>query len=118
MAFLQNCAPPDQYALIYKTMKLAPCKVSGPSLLFLAALIFPLRPSAEAQNAPFNLRCSDKINPVGTDDAPWFGWYMNDPDDNEIQTAYRVLVASSVDRLNGSEADMWNSGKVNSGMQN
>jgi alpha-L-rhamnosidase len=71
-----------------------------------------------AQNAPYNLRCCDKINPVGTDDKPYFGWYMDDPGDNEKQTAYQVLVASSLDKLNEPESDLWNSGQVNSGMQN
>lgn len=81
-------------------------------------LIIPLGQLALAQNAPYNLRCFDKINPVGTGDRPYFGWYMDDPDDNERQTAYQVLVASSADSLSGEVADMWNSGKVNSGMQN
>jgi alpha-L-rhamnosidase len=71
-----------------------------------------------AQNAPYNLRCFDKINPVGTDDKPYFGWYMDDPDDNETQSAYQILVASSLDKLNELESDLWNSDQVNSAMQN
>jgi len=74
--------------------------------------------NANAQNAPDNLRCCDKINPVGTDAKPYFGWYMNDPDDDEIQTAFQVLVASDADKLNETDADLWNSGQINSGMQN
>ncbi len=74
--------------------------------------------TALTQNAPYNLRSFDKINPAGTHDNPYFGWYMDDPDDNEIQTAYQILVASSSDKLNEAEADLWNSGQVSSGMQN
>ncbi len=85
--------------------------------LFMALIVLSGLPS-RAQNAPYNLRCMDKADPVGTDDRPWFGWYMDDPDDDEIQTAYQVLVASSAELLNESDADMWNSDTVHSGMQN
>jgi alpha-L-rhamnosidase len=88
------------------------------NFFFVSLLIIPSGFQAPAQNAPYNLRCYDKINPVGTDDKPYFGWYMDDPDDNETQTAFQVLVASSLDNLNELEADIWNSGQVNSGMQN
>jgi alpha-L-rhamnosidase len=43
---------------------------------------------------------------------------MDDPDDNEVQTAYQILVASSVQKLNEIDADLWNSGQVSSDMQN
>lgn len=81
-------------------------------------LIIPSGFLTLAQNALYNLRSFDKINPVGTDDKPYFGWYMDDPDDNETQTAYQVLVASGLDELNELEADLWNSGQVSSGIQN
>jgi len=71
-----------------------------------------------AQNITENLRCFDKSNPVGTEELPYFGWYMNHSEDNQFQTAYQVLVASDLTLLNESDADMWNSGKVSSGKQN
>ena len=86
--------------------------------LFFALLIVSSGLLSFTQNAPYNLRCYDKTNPVGTDDNPYFGWYMDDPDDNEIQTAYQILVASSPDSLNETDADCWNSGKISSGKQN
>lgn len=43
---------------------------------------------------------------------------MNDPDDNEIQTAYQILVASSEGNLDADNGDMWDSGQVSSGEQN
>jgi alpha-L-rhamnosidase len=85
---------------------------------FISLLIIPSGFLTLAQNAPYNLRCFDKINPVGTDDKPYFAWYMDDPDDNETQSAYQILVASSLDKLNEMESDLWNSGQVNSSMQN
>ncbi len=68
--------------------------------------------------APDHLRSCDKINPVGTDDKPYFGWYVNDPDDDEIQTAYQILVASNPDNIGADNGDLWDSGQVNSGKQN
>jgi alpha-L-rhamnosidase len=88
------------------------------AFIFLSALIITSSLVTMAQNAPYNLRSYDKINPVGTDDKPYFGWYMDDPDDDEIQTAYQILVASDIDKLNETDADVWNSGQVSSGMQN
>lgn len=104
--------------LITQTMESIITKYPQCSLLCLS-LIFTLSGlKVGAQDSPVNLRCFDKINPVGTEEQPYFGWYMNDTDDDEIQTAYLILVASAVDLLNESDADMWNSGMLNSGKQN
>ncbi len=73
---------------------------------------------AAAPSAPDNLRSCDKINPVGTNDVPYFGWYVNDPDDDEIQTAYQILVASSQANLNTDTGDLWDSARVSSRKQN
>ena len=82
------------------------------------SFFLPLFSYALSPNAPDNLRCCDKTNPVGTDNKPYFGWYMNDPDDNEIQTAYQILVASSEENLDANKGDLWDSGRVDSGKQN
>ncbi len=73
---------------------------------------------AASPEAPGNLRSCDKVHPVGTDETPYFGWYVNDPDDGEIQTAYQILVASSWANLEAGNGDMWDSGKVTSSKQN
>mgnify|MGYP000085478773 CR=1 FL=1 len=67
---------------------------------------------------PTNLRVNDVVNPVGIGNSPFFGWYVNDPDKNEIQTAYQVLVASSDVLLGADVGDVWDSGKVSSRLQN
>jgi alpha-L-rhamnosidase len=69
-------------------------------------------------NAPDHLRCLDKTDPVGTDDKPYFGWYVNDPDANEIQTGYQILVASGQAHLDANNGDLWDSGPVSSRKQN
>ena len=73
---------------------------------------------AVSPEAPFYLRCCDKVNPVGTNNKPYFGWYVNDSDGDEIQKSYRILVASSQSNLDEDKADLWDSGKVSSGKQN
>jgi alpha-L-rhamnosidase len=87
--------------------------------LLLAALTgFNSLMFAKSPLAPDHLRVCDKVNPVGTSANPYFGWYVNDPDDNEIQQAWQILVASSPDKLNAGDGDVWNSGKTLSRLQN
>jgi len=47
-----------------------------------------------------------------TDATPEFAWIVNAARPNERQTAYRVLVASSTDKLAAGMGDAWDSGKV------
>jgi hypothetical protein len=46
--------------------------------------------SAANPLSPVNLRCCDKVNPVGTDKNPYFGWMMSDYDDNEFRLLTRL----------------------------
>ena len=86
--------------------------------LWVLLIILPFRISASSPNAPYNLRSFDKCNPIGTDNIPYFGWYVSDPDDNEIQSAYQILIASSQAILDSGTGDIWDSGKINSRKQN
>jgi alpha-L-rhamnosidase len=86
--------------------------------LWILLIILPFRLSASSPNAPYNLRSFDKYNPIGTDNTPYFGWYVSDPDDNEIQSAYQVLIASSRTTLDSGTGDIWDSGKIKSRKQN
>jgi alpha-L-rhamnosidase len=97
-----------------------PTKMTARVALVALALFFvgPLHLYAVPPSAPDNLRTCDNVNPVGTDDRPYFGWYVNDADDNEIQTAYQILVASSPASLDANKGDLWDSGRVESRKQN
>lgn len=88
--------------------------------LFLTAILAACAGNlyATAPGAPSNLRTCDKVKPTGTNNKPFFGWYVNDADANEVQTGYQILVASSAANLNSGKADVWDSGKVSSSMQN
>ncbi|MBC8111984.1 MAG: family 78 glycoside hydrolase catalytic domain [Verrucomicrobia bacterium] len=60
------------------------------------------------------LRCEGRDNPLGIDErTPRFSWVMNDSRREAIQSAYQVLVASSPDKLQNNQGDMWDSGKKN-----
>ncbi len=87
---------------------------------FLAALfkVIAVSAFAAAPFAPTNLRVNDVSNPVGTDATPYFGWLVNDPDANEIQTRYQILVATNASNLATNFGDAWDSGPVVSRTQN
>ncbi len=68
-----------------------------------------------AGEEPYGLTVERLADPCGVDAAaPRFGWKMaaaNGTTDAR-QTAYRVLVASSLEKLASDTGDMWDSGKV------
>jgi hypothetical protein len=45
---------------------------------------------------------------------PYLGWVVNSDQPNTLQTAYRILVASSKELLSKDEADIWDSGRTES----
>jgi alpha-L-rhamnosidase len=73
---------------------------------------------ATAPFAPTNLVVDDVANPVGTEAVPYFGWLDNNTNANEIQSAYEILVASSMNNINANDGDVWDSGEVASSREN
>ncbi len=68
-----------------------------------------------------DLRCEFRREPLGIDSmAPRLSWILGaDPDQrNQVQSAYRILVASSRTSLSKNQGDLWDSGKVDSAQQN
>jgi alpha-L-rhamnosidase len=62
---------------------------------------------------PFDLRCEFTVNPIGLDiTKPRFSWALNHPRRGQYQTAYQILVSSSLSKLMVDEGDVWDSGKV------
>lgn len=45
---------------------------------------------------------------------PFFGWIVNSDQNNTLQTAYQILVASSLENIQKNVGDLWDSGKVES----
>lgn len=80
---------------------------------FLFALLLPL--AAWAKVEVTYLRTEQMVNPMGIDaETPRLSWRLVSAERNVMQTAYHVLVASSLEKLNKNEGDLWDSGKVNS----
>jgi alpha-L-rhamnosidase len=61
-----------------------------------------------------NLRCNGFENPLGVVGAPRLAWSASSPTRNQRQTAWQVLVSSSSENPTLEDADMWDSGKVDS----
>ena len=65
---------------------------------------------------PVRLRCEYLENPLGIDvAAPHFSWQSDNTERNWKQAAYDLLVASTDEGLRAGKADIWDSGKVDSG---
>ena len=61
------------------------------------------------------LRCEYNDNPVGFDTQhPGFSWTLTSNQREQMQSAYQVLVASSLTELQKDNGDLWNSGKIDS----
>jgi alpha-L-rhamnosidase len=60
------------------------------------------------------LRCEYKRNPVTDKLHPRLSWILESDDFGQKQTAYRILVASSPEKLSPGNADLWDSQKITS----
>ena len=70
---------------------------------------------AAAFATPVHLRCEYRENPLGIDvSAPHLSWQSDSTERNWKQAAYQVWVASSIDRLQSGQTDVWDSGKTES----
>ena len=64
---------------------------------------------------PADLRCEYLVNPLGIDVVkPRLSWMCKSSQRGQKQTAYRLLVASSSDKLDKNVGDLWDAGKVKS----
>ena len=64
---------------------------------------------------PRKLTCEYQANPLGIDNPrPRLSWVLQSDRRGQRQTAYRILVASCVEKLRDDEGDRWDSGPVES----
>ena len=64
---------------------------------------------------PVELRCNFWNQPLGIDvPQPVLSWILQAPPNSRgiLQSSYQILVASSLDKLNKNEGDLWNSGVI------
>lgn len=73
------------------------------------------------ERAPLQIsgqECEYLVNPLGMDvQNPRLSWRLepiNEDVFNQVQSAYQILAATSLEKLNEDAADLWNSGKVES----
>jgi len=86
-------------------------------LLFFSVILFTGFSSGNNTDTlhPEYLRCENLIDPLGIDDVtPRLSWYSESQQREQKQTAYQILVASSVEKLNANEGDLWDSKKISS----
>src|SRR3954451_11828404 len=82
---------------------------------FLKRMAAILTLASAASATPVHLRCEYLQNPLAIDaTTPHLSWQSDSSERNWKQSAYEVLVASSADRLRAGQADVWDSGKINS----
>jgi alpha-L-rhamnosidase len=85
--------------------------------LLLAALLMSCACSGLSKGAltPGDLRCEDLQNPTGVDTTqPRLSWVLNSEKRAQVQTAYEIVVASSLKELAAGRNVLWNSGKIDS----
>lgn len=71
---------------------------------------------AESPLFPDILTCEYLENPKGIDTPqPRLSWQLQSTERNMKQSAYQVIVSSSIEKLNSHVGDTWDSGKVSSG---
>lgn len=93
--------------------------VSFYKFIILALLsLMACRQSADTNRppeAPTHLLTDLLSEPLGIENQnPLMGWVVNDPDPNEHQTAYQILVSDCLDQLASDQGNVWNSGKLHS----
>ncbi len=65
-----------------------------------------------APQQPSGLLTNELERPLNVENSPYFNWLPQDADQNEIQTAYQILVTDGI-----TGAEVWDSGKVASSEQ-
>ncbi len=65
---------------------------------------------------PFALRCNYRVNPMGIETlTPNFSWQIATHEQNWLQSAYQIVVATTPEALTEKNYNVWNSGKTNGG---
>lgn len=83
-------------------------------LILVLALLFEGCMSGNPEALSFRkLTCGYIENPLGIDAKnPLFSWIVKAGGESQYQSAYHIIVASSLEQLTLKQADQWNSGKV------
>ena len=87
-------------------------------MLLTASLSATLPLSAASHVDVVKMRTENQVNPLGIGTStPRFSWQITSDRKGVVQTSYQILVASSREKLDRNEADLWDSGERNSDEQ-
>jgi len=81
--------------------------------ILLIGLVFSLESFSQGLSV-INLKCENKISPLGIEKAPNLSWQLRSSQRNVLQTGYRILVADKPELLANNTGNVWDSKKVNS----
>lgn len=99
--------------------------LAGLGLVAMVWLGFGCEPHIALQNlerqvnsrwgSAYDLRCEYMQDPLGIDSVrPRLFWKLSATHRGTMQSAYRILVASSAEKLAANQGDLWDSGKIDS----
>ena len=85
----------------------------GLTFLAMGILLTCASGPARAEIAITDTFCEYATNPLGVDAVrPRFSWVLTSKQRSQMQSAYRILVASSREKIDADIGDKWDSGKV------
>jgi hypothetical protein len=85
----------------------------SPRIATVVAFVLGFVASGFAALAPVELRCEYGVNPLGIDvPAPRLSWKLTSRANDQRQSAYQIVVASSAKLLAKDDGNLWDSGKV------
>ncbi len=83
--------------------------------IILSIILFMYSPTEAASLSVQSLKCEYLVDPCGVDkNPPRLSWMLESDQRGVKQSAYHILVASSVDQLAMNEGELWDSGKIQS----
>ena len=82
-------------------------------LNYFVCAVFVLCGCVFAAIKPGHLRCEYRVDPLGIDVVnPRLSWIVTSDERCQVQSAYRVIVALTIESLRADKGDLWDSGKV------
>lgn len=82
-------------------------------ILFIPYLSCALYCTSLSNFYPVELICEYENNPLGIDiERPRLGWKIASSQKQQKQTAYEIIVSSSLENIKRDKGDVWNSGKI------
>ena len=85
------------------------------ALAIFTSVFFSCRQQSKVGMQITNLKVESAVNPIGIDVLlPRFSWQIKSQHKGAAQTAYQIIVASSLESVQNNQADLWDSGKISS----